>query len=88
MRYCHAPVGVGYVACGSVVDVTCSAHPTCTFFRCFFCFFSSPLVSCSVCGTQDAQTEYVDLMKTEAGVVKSPKISIEEDPAKCLPAGW
>lgn len=37
---------------------------------------------------QDAVSEYVELMKTEAGVDKVPVVTVEEDPAKCLSAGW
>lgn len=37
---------------------------------------------------QHAVSEYVALMKTEAGVDKSPVVTVEEDPAKCLSAGW
>lgn len=30
--------------------------------------------------------EYVELMKKEAGVDKVPDVTVEDDPAKCLPA--
>lgn len=33
-------------------------------------------------------SEYVALMKAEAGVDKVPVITVEEDPAKCLSANW
>lgn len=37
---------------------------------------------------QDAVSEYVELMKTEAGVDKVPVVTVEENPAKCLSASW
>lgn len=37
---------------------------------------------------QEAAAEYVELMKVEAEVDKTPIINVEEDPAKCLPASW
>lgn len=37
---------------------------------------------------QDAVSEYVALMKAEAGVDKVPVITVEEVPAKCLSANW
>lgn len=37
---------------------------------------------------KDAVSEYVELMKKEAGVDKVPDVSVEEDPTKCLSAGW
>lgn len=36
--------------------------------------------------TEEAAAEYVELMKVEAEVDKTPIINVEEDPAKCLPA--
>ena len=70
---------------------------------CLLClpFVSSHLVCTSVhppfpsssypsrlCAKQEAAAEYVELMKTQAGVDKVPAISVESAPAKCLSASW
>lgn len=50
-------------------------------------FFSQAIILRSL-HKQDAVKEYVDLMKTQAGVDKVPVVTVEEDPAKCLSASW
>ncbi|CAM9735961.1 unnamed protein product [Ascophyllum nodosum] len=35
---------------------------------------------------KDAVADYVELMKKEAGIEKVPEVTVEDNPAKCLPA--
>ena len=64
----------------------CVGHASCVLRSTIQCFFASNEARSLF--QQDAVAEYVNLMKTQAGVDKVPVVTVEEDPAKCLAASW